>query len=149
MSFAATATRARTVAFLCFLAVFAQGVAPATAATGDAKTRELEQRRREIERKKAATASEIDVLKSSDAKLERALAALNANVRNQEASVAAARQAAAAAAAQSAKLRADQERTQARLSDLRGQLRTVAVDKRAPTRLAVPYVAPRARNAHP
>jgi peptidoglycan hydrolase CwlO-like protein len=122
--------RLRFVALVCLLLAIAPAVvpAPAGAAAGDAKTRELEQRRREIAKKKAAAASEIDVLRSSDEKLEQALGALNTNVRNQEAAVASARQAANVAVAQAAKLREDQERTAARLGDLRGQLKAVAVD---------------------
>lgn len=121
--------RSRLVVLACLLvAGIAVAPVPAGAAATDAKTRELEQRRRELEKRKAAAAGEIDVLRSSDEKLEQALAALNSNVRNQEAAVASARQAADVAAAQAAKLRQDQERTAARLGELRGQLREVAID---------------------
>jgi peptidoglycan hydrolase CwlO-like protein len=125
-----TRLRSRFVVLVCLvLAVLsATPSVPAGAAASDAKTRELEARRREIEKKKAAAAGEIDVLRSSDEKLERALSALNTNVRNQEAAVASARQAAEVAIAQATKLRQDQERTAERLGELRGQLREVAVD---------------------
>jgi peptidoglycan hydrolase CwlO-like protein len=120
---------ARVVALVCLL-IAASALAPvsAGAAAGDSRTRELEAKRREIERKKAAAAGEIDVLRSSDEKLEQALVALNSNVRNQEAAVASARQAADVAVAQATKLRQEQEQTAARLSELRGQLRDVAID---------------------
>jgi peptidoglycan hydrolase CwlO-like protein len=101
---------------------------PAAAATRDAKTRELEQRRREIEKKKAAAAGQIDVLRASDEKLEQALALLDRNLSRQEAAVAAARQAADVAASEASRLRRDQETTVARLGELRLQLRDVAVD---------------------
>ena len=110
------------------LSIAVAGVSPVGAASTDAKTRELEQKRREVERKRAAAAAEIDVLRASDDKLERALTALNANVRSQEARVASARQAEAAAVAESARLRDEAARTTARLGELRGQLKSVAVD---------------------
>jgi peptidoglycan hydrolase CwlO-like protein len=102
--------------------------AAGAATASDAKTRELEARRRDIAKKKADAAGDIDVLRSSDQKLEQALGVLNTNVRNQEAAVASARQAADVALAQAAKLRADEARTTARLGQLRGDLREVAVD---------------------
>jgi peptidoglycan hydrolase CwlO-like protein len=121
--------RSRLAVLVCLvLAGTALAPVPAGAAAADSKTRELEARRREIAAKKAAAAGEIDVLRSSDEKLEQALAALNNNVRSQEAAVASARQAAQSAQAQATKLREDQERTAARLGELRGQLRDVAVD---------------------
>ncbi len=128
MLFAATAARARHVVIACLVAVLGVGAMPAAAAPGDAKTRELEQRRREIENKRAAAAGEIDTLRASDDKLERALATLNSSVRSQEANVASARQAASAAAEQSGRLRLNQQRTAERLVALRGTLRNVAVD---------------------
>ena len=109
--------------------VLVSGASPVSAAaSADSKTRELEQRRREVERKRAAAAAEVDVLRASDDKLERALTALNANVRAQEAQVASARQAEAAAAAESDRLRNEAARTTAELGELRGQLKAVAVD---------------------
>jgi len=125
---AATAARARHVAIACLVAVLGLNAMPAAAAPGDAKTRELEQRRREIENKRSAAAGEIDTLRASDEKLERALATLNGSVRSQEADVASARQAATAAAEQSARLQLNQQRTADRLVALRASLRNVAVD---------------------
>ena len=110
------------------LLIVVAGASPVRAASTDARTRELEQKRREVERKRAAAAAEIDVLRASDDKLERALTALNGNVRAQEARVASARQAEAAAAAEAARLRDEAARTTARLGELRGQLKSVAVD---------------------
>ena len=123
-----TRARASVAALLALIVLSSSAGIPASAAAADAKTRELEQRRREIEKKKAAAAGEIDVLRSSDEKLEAALQALNANVRNQEAAVAATRQAAEVATAEADKLRRDQQRTAERLDSLQGQLREVAVD---------------------
>ena len=129
MPFAVSLARCRLACLLVALLLVGLGTAtPASAATADTKTRELEQKRREVERKRAAAAAEIDVLRSSDEKLERALTALNANVRAQEARVASARQAEAVAAAESARLRDEAARTTARLGELRGQLKAVAVD---------------------
>lgn len=124
-----TSPRARAAVLLtCLLAVVLAATTPAGAANTDAKTRELQQRQREIAKKKAEAAGEINVLKATDERLGQALAALNSNVRAQEASVSSARQAAGAAAAEATKLKGDLERTTARLGDLRGQLRQVAVD---------------------
>jgi peptidoglycan hydrolase CwlO-like protein len=121
--------RSPTLFLACLvLAAGVVGPTPARAATRDAKTRELEQRRREIEKKKAAAAGEIDVLQASDEKLERALSLLNTNVARQEAAVAAARQASEVAVVEAARLREAQEGTAARLGALRVQLRDVAVD---------------------
>ena len=103
------------------------GAAPSSAATSDAKTRQLQEKRKEIERKKAAAAAEVDVLRASDEKLEQALSVLNRTVRAEEASVASARQAADVAAAESSRLRAEQEETRAGLVGLRSKMKDVAV----------------------
>lgn len=124
-----TSPRARAAVLVtCLLAVVLAAATPAGAANTDARTRELQQRQREIARKKAEAAGEINVLKATDERLGEALAALNSSVRAQEASVSSARQAASAAAAEAAKLQGDLERTTVRLGELRGQLRQVAVD---------------------
>ncbi len=84
-------------------------------------------RRRELQEKRAEQAAEVNVLKASDAELEQALDRLDANVRAQEAQAASARQAAVAASEAAASARQVQERTAARLGDLRGSMRQVAV----------------------
>lgn len=129
MSFAVIPARARVGAiFICLFALVISSASPANAASTDATTRELEQRRRDIERKRVAAAGEVDLLRSSDEKLERTLSALNSEVRSQEASVAAARQAAQVAAAEASSVRSAEARTTERLVGLRGQLKSVAVD---------------------
>lgn len=85
-------------------------------------------RRKEVQEKRARKAAEVNVLKASDAELERALDRLDANVRAREADAASARQAAAAAAEEAATARALQEETASRLAALRGAMRRVAVD---------------------
>lgn len=128
MPFTVSPARRRLACLLIAMLVFIGGAPPVSAATSDSKTRELEQRRREVQRKRAAAAAEVDVLRATDDKLERALTALSANVRRQEARVASARQAEAAATAESARLRDEAERTTAKLGEIRGQLKAVAVD---------------------
>ena len=116
------------VTVMVVVAVLGGSALPATAAPADRQTRELEQRRQEIARKKAAAAGQIDVLRASDEKLEQALQALDANLRKQEAKAASARQAADVAATRSAALQREEAQTKARLGELRRQLRGVAVD---------------------
>lgn len=128
MSFAVIPARRLACLLVAVMFTVVSGATPVGAATTDSKTRELEQKRREVERKRAAAAAEIDVLRADDDKLERALNALNTNVRAQEARVASARQAQVAAAAESARLRDEAARTTARLGELRGQLKSVAVE---------------------
>jgi len=99
--------------------------APAPAA---AKPSDPQARRRELQEKRARQAAEVNVLRASDAELEQALDRLDANVRAQESAAASARQAAAAAQEAAATARQVQERTAARLAELRGSMRSVAVD---------------------
>ncbi|MGH9150808.1 MAG: hypothetical protein ACRD03_00035, partial [Acidimicrobiales bacterium] len=68
------------------------------AVEAQAKEHTPEARRRDVQGKRARQAAEVNVLKASDAELERALDRLDANVRASEARAASARQAADAAA---------------------------------------------------
>ncbi|MGI8685313.1 MAG: D-alanyl-D-alanine carboxypeptidase family protein, partial [Acidimicrobiales bacterium] len=92
------------------------------------KASDPQTKRRELQEKRAKQAAEVNVLKASDAELEQALDNLDANVRAQETQAAGARQAAAAAQEAAATARQVQERTAARLEQLRGSMRNVAVD---------------------
>jgi LAS superfamily LD-carboxypeptidase LdcB len=93
-----------------------------------AKEHTPEARRREVQHKRARQAAEVNVLKASDAELERALDLLDANVRASEARAASARQAADAAAAAAEAARRAEQRTAAQLDDLRRSMRNAAVD---------------------
>jgi hypothetical protein len=93
-----------------------------------AKEPSPEAQRRELQKKRARQAAEVDVLKASDAELERALDRLDANVRASEARAASARQAAEAAAKAAGEARAAEERTAGELDLLRGSMREAAVD---------------------
>ena len=95
-------------------------------ATG--KTHDAQARRRELQEQRARKATEVDVLKASDAEVERALDRLDHNLRAQEARAASARQAAEAAAQAATTARQAEERTAARLADLRGLMRQTAVE---------------------
>ena len=84
--------------------------------------------RREVQRRRAAAAADVDVLRASDAEIERALADLRQNIRGQESRAAAARQEAASAATALQRAEDAQARTVQRLSDLREEMRAVAVE---------------------
>jgi hypothetical protein len=84
--------------------------------------------RRDVQRRRAAAAADVDVLRASDAEIERALADLRQNIRRQERRAAAARQEAAVAAAALQRAKDAQARTEQRLSDLREEMRGVAVE---------------------
>jgi len=103
-------------------------VAVAAPADAKGKASDPQTKRRELQEKRAKQAAEVNVLKASDAELEQALDNLDANVRAQETQAAGARQAAAAAQEAAATARDVQERTAARLGQLRGSMRNVAVD---------------------
>lgn len=117
--------RRRRAAVPALLAVLVLAV---TVPADAAKAPDPQARRRELQEKRARNAAQVDVLKASDAELERALDSLDANVRAQEARAASARQAADAAAQAAAVARQAEERTAARLAELRGVMRRTAVD---------------------
>ena len=120
--------RGRLTAVVCLLAVLAASATPAGAASTDQRTRELEQRRRDLARERSAAAAAVDVLRASEEELERALARLTADVLAKEARLSIAQVAAEAAAAHSAKLQDDERLTAARLAQLREEMRRIAVD---------------------
>ena len=97
---------------------------PAAAASKSDPT----QQRKEVQKKRAQVAAQIDVLKASDKEVEDALDALNADVRRQEAQLADARQAADVADRQLADARAAEEATARRLGELHETMRRAAVD---------------------
>ena len=111
------------VAALAVLTLLAAG-APAVAA----KESDPQARRRELQKKRAQAAAEVDVLKASDAEVGRALDRLDANVRSSEARAAGARQAAEAAARASEAARRAEQNTAADLEVLRRSMRRAAVD---------------------
>ncbi len=116
---------ARRVAVALIMAGTATTVAP-RAARAD-KLSDLQRERRDNQAKQARTAARVDMLTASDAEVQRALDAINADVSGQRAAVAAARQAGAAATAEAARARAAQHAAEARLADLHGRLRSMAV----------------------
>jgi LAS superfamily LD-carboxypeptidase LdcB len=114
--------------------------APGAGAAG----KDPRQQRREVQKKKAEVASQIDVLKASDAQVAKALDALEANVKSQTAKVAAARQASAVATQRAAEAKQAEERTTAKLGGLRTSLQETAVNAyiQGPTaRFAVAFEA--------
>lgn len=105
------------------LTLFLIGFRPASAAEQDPATE-----RQEVQRRKAAAAANVDVLRASDAEIERALADLQQNIRGLEARAETARQEAGVAATAVQQAKDAQERTERRLSGLRQEMREVAVE---------------------
>jgi hypothetical protein len=99
---------------------------PADAASSVDK---LRQQRRAVQQKRAAQASQLNVLQATNKQVGQALSALDANRRTQEAAAQAARQKAAAETARAAEAKAAEARTQARLEELRTAVRRLAVDE--------------------
>lgn len=85
-------------------------------------------KRREVQRQRARVAAELNVLKATDAQVERALDDLDASVRAQEAAATSARQAANAAVAAAAAAKTAVETQAAALDRARGNVRSFAVD---------------------
>ena len=96
---------------------------PAGAQSGDPSAR-----RRELQREQARKASEIQVLRASEAELERALDTLEASVRSEETAAAQARAAAASAAAAVVSARAAENRARNELERIRDEVRSLAVE---------------------
>lgn len=115
--------RTAVAALLAFLVV--DLVAPVAAA---GKAPDVQAQRRALQERRARKATEVDVLKASDAELERALDVIDRNIRVQEARAASARQAAETAAQAATAGRQAEERTVARLAELRGLMRNTAVE---------------------
>jgi LAS superfamily LD-carboxypeptidase LdcB len=112
------------------LLVLALGLALvlATAPSAGAANGDPAAHRRQVQQQRAQAAAKVNVLKASDAEIERALDTINANVRAQEAAMASAQQAADQASAQAIAARAEEQRTAAELRRLQGAMRQVAVD---------------------
>lgn len=110
------------VTALAFLTLLV-GAPVATAAEDDPAVA-----RREVQRRRAAAATNVDVLRASDADITRALRDLEQNMRAQESRAASARQAAAAATAEFHRAQAAEIRTKQRLQALRREMRSVAVE---------------------
>lgn len=92
-------------------------------------------RRREVQQQRARVAADVDAQRASEQELERALDALNANVRAQEAAASAARQAAESAAAEATAATAAERQTAAELEQLKREVKAIAVNSymRGPT----------------
>lgn len=117
------ATSARRIALVLLgLVVLLTSVPSAEAQTDPAA------KRRKVQQERAQKAAEVNALKASDAELDRALSAIEGNLRSQEAAATAARQAADAASQQAIAARAEQQRAQAELAKVQQAMRQVAVD---------------------
>jgi LAS superfamily LD-carboxypeptidase LdcB len=100
-----------------------------TAATaGAASSSDPSARRDQVRKKKAEAAARLNVLKASDAEINKALDAIEANVSAQQARVASARQAANAADAALAQARQQEKQKQQELDTLRARMKKLAVD---------------------
>lgn len=121
--------RRRSPAVALLLAVLATVLVPLNEPAGAASVDQLRRERREIQQRRAAQASTIDVLQAQTSQLTDALDALEEDRRNKEAEAAAARQRADAHAARAAEAKAAQERTTAELDELRGEVRRLAIDE--------------------
>lgn len=84
--------------------------------------------RREVQRKRAQKAAEVNVLKASDADIGKALDRLDANLKARQADASSARQSAEVAAKSAVRTRKIEERTASRLTGLRSAMRQAAVD---------------------
>lgn len=113
----------RSALVVLVVALVASLVPPAGAADGDARAQRDDARRR-----KAALASDLDVLNASEADLSAAVDALAASVSAQSAQVDAARQAVAAAEAEVAQAEADLTATTGAIGQLKAVLVERAVD---------------------
>jgi len=115
--------RACALVLSAYLLAVALPASPAAAAGKTAR-----QQRQEVQKKKAEVAGQINLLAASNAQVAKALDALAANVRAQQARVAAGRQASAVAQERLATAKSAEARTTARLADLRTTLQQTAVE---------------------
>lgn len=120
--------RSRLVTVLVTVFAVASATVAPSAAHADTSSRDPSARRREVQRRRAQVASELNVLKATDKQIIGALDVLNSNVRIQESAAADARQAAEAAAGEAARARAAEHTEQTRLAGLEATLRHLAVD---------------------
>src|SRR4051794_24803346 len=114
-------------------------VAPAGASTS---VDQLQKQRQQVQRQRAQQASQINVLKANEKQLAKALDALAANRKSQEASLAAATAKAQAAAVHAREARASEQRTASELDALRTSVRDVAVTEFMRGGRASMYVPP-------
>jgi hypothetical protein len=105
------------------IAVAVVAAAPAVARVSE----DPRQQREEVKAKAAQVAAELDALRATDAEVTDALAARDANVRQQEASLADAQRAAEQAAVAADQARAAEQAAEAELAALRAQLKNLAV----------------------
>ncbi|HUS61797.1 MAG TPA: D-alanyl-D-alanine carboxypeptidase family protein, partial [Acidimicrobiales bacterium] len=105
------------------LAILAATAVPASASRPDAA-----ERRREVQRQRAKAAAQIDLLRASDREVEKALDAMDAAVRTQEAQASDARKAATQASQRLEDLRTQEGAATAALARTTGQMRALAVD---------------------
>lgn len=122
----------RLLAALSVLVMIALGMPQPAGADGH----DQRDRQREVQRKKADKAAEVNLLRASDLEVERALGALNEQVQAESARAEAARRAADSSARQAAEARAEVARQEAKLLALRETVKTIAVDAyvRGPSR---------------
>jgi hypothetical protein len=89
---------------------------------------DLGARRRQVEQQRAQTASQLNVLKSSQGQIQRALDTLDRNIASQQAALGSARQAADAATVALRRAQMNEARTTARVATLRSRLADAALD---------------------
>ena len=85
-------------------------------------------RRKQVEAQRAQAAAHVNVLRASQSQIQKALDALDSNVRGQQAAVDSARQAADAAAAAFAQARANEAQKEAEVASLHDRAAEVALD---------------------
>ena len=85
-------------------------------------------RRKQVEAQRAQAAAKLNVLRASEAQIQKALDDLDRNVRSQQAAVASASQAADAAAAAFAQARANEAQKAAEVASLHDRAAEVALD---------------------
>lgn len=109
------------------VAIFAAILMTTQAAAAETKE-DPAKRRREVQQQRARVAADVDAQRATEQELERALDALNANVRAQEAAAGAARQAAESAAREEAAAAAAERQTAAELEQLKREVKAIAVN---------------------
>jgi peptidoglycan hydrolase CwlO-like protein len=124
-----TPVAARTRAALLVAALVASVVTMAQPAGATSSVEKLRQQRRAIQQKRAAQASQLNVLNASNKQLVQGLDSLDQNRKAQAATVEAARQKSAAETARAAEAKAAQARTQARLDGLKTAVRDLAINE--------------------
>ena len=124
------------------VAALLSGFAVAPAGASSSSVDQLQKQRQQVQRQRAQQASQINVLKANEKQLSKALDALAANRKAQEAALAAARTRAAAAAARALAARVAEQKTAAELDALRTSVRSVALTEYMRGGHAAMYVPP-------